>query len=167
MRTTAAMTRTKVFTTATLRSPAARKCLNISAPTRHKRSESEPNPRRRVKGAGGTINAVHGGSKLASEQLRDATLNGTAPTSRLERFGVAAGATAANVAWAATKDIGARLGGRPNHGGGSMGGRMGDAMRSQAADKNAARERPSSPSSAATGTDGGTIRGATSDGNSK
>src|ERR1039457_1887379 len=49
MRTTAAMTRTKVFTTATLRSPAARKCLNISAPTRHKRSESEPNPRRRVK----------------------------------------------------------------------------------------------------------------------
>jgi type IV secretion system protein TrbL len=120
-----------------------------------------------LKGAGGTINAVHGGSKLASEQLRDATLNGTAPTSKLERFGVAAGATAANVAWAATKDIGARLGGRPNHGGGSMGGRMGDAMRSQAADKNAARERPSSPSSAATGTDGGTIRGATSDGNSK
>src|ERR1019366_8859911 len=49
MRTTAAMTRTKVFTTATLRSPAARKCLNISAPTRHKRSESEPNPRRRVR----------------------------------------------------------------------------------------------------------------------
>src|ERR1039457_3682251 len=49
MRTTAAMTRTKVFTTATLRSPAARKCLNISAPTRHKRSESEPNPRRRAK----------------------------------------------------------------------------------------------------------------------
>jgi type IV secretion system protein TrbL len=119
-----------------------------------------------LKGAGGTINAAHGGAKLASEQLRDATLNGTAPTSKLERFGAATGATAANVAWAAAKDIGARLGGRPNYGSGSIGGRMGDSMRSQAAEKSAARERPSSPSSTATGTDGGTIRGATSDGNS-
>ena len=63
-----------------------------------------------LKAAGGSINAAHGGAKLASEQLRDASLNGTAPTSKLERFGVAAGAAAANVAWAAAQGYRRSLG---------------------------------------------------------
>src|ERR1700681_1664543 len=49
MRIAAALTRTKVFTTATLRPSGARKCLNIHQPRPCGSSESRANPRSRVR----------------------------------------------------------------------------------------------------------------------
>jgi hypothetical protein len=109
-----------------------------------------------IKAVGSTGNALHGGATLASEQLRNATLNGTAPTGRLERHGAAAGAALVNAGLGALKDIGSRLSGRDAEPGTTMGARVGASLRSQAAEMREARETSSSSG----GPDGGTIRGA-------
>ena len=90
-----------------------------------------------VVGAGA---AAHGAGKLASEQLATASGQGSAPTSPMGRFMSLAGNTGKNLAGAAMHDVGARLGGRAPHG--SMGGRMGDRMRTQASEMRTAREAP-------------------------
>ena len=111
-----------------------------------------------LKSGAGTVNALHGGGKLASEQLRASTAAGTAPSSALGRGAYVAGRTVGNTAMAAVKDIGARLGGNPNHTRGSMGGRVGSSLRSQA---DAMREQRLHSSSPTNGPDaGGTIGGA-------
>lgn len=84
--------------------------------------------------------AAHGAGKLASEQLATASGQGTAPTSAMGRLMNLTANTGRNLAGAAAQDVGARLGGRAPYG--SMGGRMGDRMRTQAAELRTAREAP-------------------------
>ncbi len=93
--------------------------------------------------------AAHGAGKLASEQLATASGQGKAPSSAMGRFMSLAGNTGRNLAGAAAQDVGARLGGRAPYG--SMGGRMGDRMRTQAAEMKSAREAPTPAPAAASG----------------
>lgn len=91
----------------------------------------------------GAGSAAHGAGKLAREQLATAEGQGTAPGSAAGRFMHLAGATARNLSGAAMEDLGARLGGRAYHG--TMGGRMGDRMRSRATELRTARDTPTPP----------------------
>lgn len=101
-----------------------------------------------VVGAGA---AVQGAGKLASEQLATSAGQGKAPQSTMGRFMSLAGNTGKNLGSAAMQDIGARLGGRAHHG--TMGGRMGDRMRTQASDMRSSRESAVPPPAAAASND--------------
>ena len=91
--------------------------------------------------------AAQGAGKLASEQLATAAGQGKAPSSALGRLMNLTANTGKNLAGAAAQDVGSRLGGRAPYG--SMGGRMGDRMRTQASEMRASREAPTpAPASA-------------------
>lgn len=91
--------------------------------------------------------ATHGAGKLASEQLATASGQGTAPTSAMGRLMNLTANTGRNLVGGVAHDVGARLGGRAPYG--SMGGRMGDRMRTQASEMRAAREAPTPAPAAA------------------
>jgi type IV secretion system protein TrbL len=96
-------------------------------------------------GAAGAGMAVHGASRLASEQLKSSELSGTAPRTALGRIAALTGHAVGNLATAAARDAGARLGGRAGASEGTMGGRMGESMRSHADAMRSERTKPALP----------------------
>jgi len=105
--------------------------------------------------AAGAGMAVHGASQLASEQLKSSELSGTAPRTGLGRIAAMTGHTVGNLATAATRDVGARLGGRLGAHEGTMGGRMSESMRAQADTLASERTRPAPPAAPARPPSGG------------
>ena len=86
--------------------------------------------------------AAKGAGSLASEQLKTAQANGSGPTSAMGKGSFMLGSMAKNLGSSMKEDIGGRLSGS-NHGHGTMGGRMGHSMSSQAEKSRESREAKS------------------------